>query len=99
MKTNDGRDRGPAEVDYLNISEVIRYIRDLLNMSAFLERGFDSELLDFEKKLELVGWGKDRIRKFVTMAGHNTIYEQSLPHPIPNAGDWREWLKIKAIHK
>lgn len=109
--------RGPAEVDVLNHSEVIQYIRDLLNLSDLLEKGFDSELLLFIQTLRRAGYGEDRIHQFITYASYNTRYGgggrsknemdesyelgigKDVPRALPNAGDQREWKRIKRAHK
>lgn len=90
---------GPCQVD-LNVEwKIVRHIRDLLNLADLLENGFDAELLEFTEQLKDAGWARKQIQGFVTRACCGTRYEQALPHPIPDAGDWREWLKIKTIHK
>lgn len=67
-------ERGPAEVDILSNSEIIQYIRDLLNLSSLLEKGFDSELLLFIQTLKKAGYRDDRIHQFITYASYNTRY-------------------------
>jgi len=88
-----------CQVDLMVEWKVVQYIRDLLNLADLLEKGFDAELLKFTEQLKVAGWGKKQIQDFVTRACYGTRFEQSLPHPIPNAGSWKEWLKIKSIHK
>lgn len=68
-------ERGPAEVDLLSNSEIIQYIRDLLNLSHLLENGFNSELLAFIRKLKRAGYPDSRINQFITYAGYNTRYD------------------------
>jgi len=67
-------ERGPAEVDVLSNSEIIQYIRDLINLSGLLENGFNSELLAFIRTLKKAGYSDDRIHQFITYAGYNTRY-------------------------
>lgn len=92
-------DRGPAQVDLCDEQEIVQHIRDLLNLSEFLEKGLDTELHDFIKKLKAIEWSDDKISEFITQAASWTRYEQLIPHSIPSRGEWKEWLKIKAIHK
>lgn len=66
--------RGPAEVDLLEESEIIQYIRDLLNLSTLLKNGFNSEWLVFIKRLKQAGYKDDKIHQFYTYAGYNTRY-------------------------
>ena len=67
-------ERGPAEVDVLSNSEIIQYIRDLINLTDLLENGFNSELLAFIRTLKKAGYNDDRIHHFITYAGYNTRY-------------------------
>lgn len=91
------------EVDLYNRWEIIRYIRDLINLSSLLERGFDEELVRFIKQLKQAGWGSDRIKQFIVKACYNTRYEEMrdifgdrlVPRPFPQAGDWFEYLRNK----
>ncbi len=109
--------RGPAEVDVLSNSEIIQYIRDLINLDGLLEKGFDSELLLFIQTLKRAGYSEDRIHQFITYASYNTRYGgggrtgvdkdesyelgigKDVPRALPNAGDQREWKRIKRAHK
>lgn len=96
-------ERGPAEVDVFEDGEVIQYIRDLYNLSELLEKGVDSVLLAFIRQLKRAGYLDDRIHKFITLAGYGTNYEKCVnmfgekvvPRPIPNRGDYKEWLRLK----
>jgi len=67
-------DRGPAEVDLTAHIEIIQYIRDLLNLSDLLEKGFNTELLNFIRMLIRAGYKESGIHKFITLAGCNTRY-------------------------
>lgn len=97
----------PCQIDLINEKEIIQYIRDLINLTPFLKNGFDAELLTFIKQLKGAGWGKQQIDRFITLASYNTVYENAVnvfgerivPVPIKNRGDWKEWLKIKSLHK
>ena len=66
--------RGPAEVDLTEDKEIIQYIRDLINLSDLLEKGFNVELLIFIRKLRKAGYTEDAIHKFITLAGYGTRY-------------------------
>lgn len=94
---------GPCQVDLCIEWQVVQYIRDLINLSSLLERGFEEELSRFIKQLKQVGWGSDRIHQFITKACYGTRYEDILdvfgrrivPRPLPEAGDWFEYLRNK----
>ena len=100
-------ERGPAEVDLLDDREIIQHIRDLLNLSDLLENGLNTELLIFIRKLKKAGYEDDKVNKFITYAGYNSRFEyltdrsgeKAVPRPIPNQGNWREWRRIKKVHK
>jgi len=68
-------ERGPAEVDLLNQSEVVRYMRDLINLSSLLENGADPLIELFMRKLDEVGYSfKERMR-LLGYASINTRYD------------------------
>lgn len=95
-------DKSPAQVDLHSEREVIQHIRDLVNFSEFLQKGFDNELSDFIKKLSEAGWSKGYISSFLTRGCYGTKYDQvptdfpdHLPTMIPQRGDRREYEKNK----
>jgi hypothetical protein len=90
---------GPCQVDLMNEREVIRYFRDLLNLSHLLKNGLDHEMAEFKKKLKAVGYGAKQISQFVTLSGYGTRYEQLIPRPIPEAGDYREFRRDRSRKK
>lgn len=66
--------RGPAELDLTKDSEIIQYIRDLFNLSELLEKGLNTEMLNFIHMLKRAGYIDERIHKYITLAGYNTRY-------------------------
>lgn len=96
-------ERGPAEVDLLNDREVIQYFRDLFNLADLLENGLNMEILIFIRKLRGAGYTDDRIQRFITYAGYNSRFEyltngngkKLVPRPLPEQGDWKEWLRAR----
>ena len=68
-------ERGPAEVDLMNQSEVVRHMRDLINLSSLLEDGADAALELFTAKLKAAGYSVDTIHRFLTYASTNTRYD------------------------
>jgi len=66
---------GPAEVDLINEKEVIRYIRDLLNLNGLFPVTADEAISKFTKKLLKVGYSRDRIQQLIAYAAVNTRYE------------------------
>lgn len=99
MKTNY-----PAQVDLISEYEIIRYIRDLINLANLLENGFDVELAKFTKQLREAGWGKKEIKSFIEKACYATRYEhitnefgdKIVPANIPEVGDRIEYKRNKA---
>ena len=107
-------ERGPAEVDVLSNSEIIQYIRDLINLTCLLD--FNSELLAFIRTLKKAGYSDDRIHQFITYASYNTRYSgggkgtdlgeeyelgigKDVPRAMPNQGNQKEWQRIRRAHK
>lgn len=68
-------ERGPAEVDLLNQSEVVRYMRDLINLNALLENGADAALDVFMEKLEVAGYSRTARVRLLQYATTNTRYD------------------------
>jgi len=66
---------GPAEVDLINEKEVIRYMRDLLNLNGLFPVTADEAISKFTKKLLKVGYSRDRIQQLTAYAAVNTRYE------------------------
>jgi len=103
MISSEKWERGSAEVDLLNEREVIQYIRDLLNLSDLLEKGFDTELFAFIQTLKKAGYGDDSIHRFYTYAGYGSRFElltdrdghKVVPRAIPEKGEYKEWLRLK----
>ena len=97
-------DSGPCQVYMYSEWQVVQYIRDLINLSPLLERGFEEELSKFTKKLKQVGWGDHQIHQFITKACYGTRYEKMedvfgdriVPRPLPEAGDRFEYLRNKS---
>lgn len=95
--------RGSAEVDVVNEKEIIQYIRDLLNLSDLLEKGFDEELLAFIHTLKKAGYGDDSVHRFITYAARGSRFEVAedsrgnrvVPRAIPEKGEYKEWLRLK----
>ena len=81
--------------------EVIRFFRDLFNLSSLLKRGLNEEMLLFIRQLSAHGWGQKQIHEFITKAGRYTNYEYAedssgnrvVPRAIPERGDRREYLR------
>jgi len=71
----ENRERGPAEVDLLNQSEVVRHIRDLINLSPLLENGADPLIELFLDKLKGVGYSFEECLRLLTYAATNTRYD------------------------
>ena len=84
-----------AQVNLLESREVVRYFKDLLNLSKFLKNGLDYELAKFRKQLVEVGWSEGYIFKFLHIAACGTVYERYIPSPIPNQGDQKEFERNK----
>jgi len=97
----------PCCPDLTDEKQVIRYIRDLLNLSNLLEHGFDEEFTRLIKILKELGWSSDWITRMLTYASTNTRYEylvdyfgkRIVPRPLPERGDQREWRRIKSRAK
>ncbi len=68
-------ERGPAEVDLLNQSEVVRYMRDLINLNPLLENGADAALEIFLEKLEVAGYSFEARTRLLSYASTNTRYD------------------------
>lgn len=71
----DEWERGPAEVDLLNQYEVVRYIRDLINLSGLLENGLDEELNSFMQMLRAAGYSDTVRQRLLNFATTNTRYD------------------------
>ena len=103
MISSEKWERGSAEIDILNEREVVQHIRDLLNLSDLLERGFDMELLAFIRTMRQAGYGDESIHRFITYAGRGSRFEvledkygdKVVPRAFPEKGDYREWLRLK----
>jgi len=101
------RSRRPAEVDFLNPTEIVQYLRDLLNLSDLLEGELNTMMLSFTKKLFNTGWGQIQVHQFITAAGYRTRYDELqdfegyrvVERPLPQRGEWKEWRKLKARSK
>jgi len=86
--------RGPAEVDLTNQHEVVRYMRDLINLSSLLEQGADSELSIFMSKLKAAGYSDTARQRLLQYASTNTRYDhltdvlgrKLVPRVIPDGG-------------
>lgn len=72
----------PAQVDLLSDREIVRYMRDLLNLHDLIEGGMESRMEKLKRRLLEVGWGKDMIHNMVMRASHNTRYEKLIPPTI-----------------
>jgi len=87
-------ERRAAEVDLLDQHEVVRYIRDLINLSELLENGLDEELNSFMQMLRAAGYSDEVRQKFLGYATANTRYDHMtdgfgrnlVPRVIPNNG-------------
>lgn len=88
-----------CQVNLLEPFEIIRYIRDLINLSDLLENGFGAELLKFIKQLKKEGWAKVRIDAFISAAGFYTRFERDLPRIYHESGSQREYEKGKSRRK
>lgn len=64
----------PAQVDILNERSIILHIRALLDFHDLLLNGYETEFLNFTKKLHDVGWGENRINEFVQAASAGSRY-------------------------
>jgi len=87
---------GSCQVDLLDEYQVIRYFRDLLNLSDLLDKGLDYEMLKFIKQLKAVGYDDKHVSEFITLAGYGTRYEQLIPRLIPSNGDYGEFQRSKS---
>jgi len=85
-----------AHVNFHDSRDVIRYFRDLFNLSKLLKNGLEYELAKFRKQLLEAGWSEDRINQFQCVATCGTVYEQYIPRPIRNRGDWKEYFKNRS---
>jgi len=87
-------ERGAAEVDLLNQYEVVRHIRDLINLSPRLVNGLDEELNSFMQMLKAAGYSDKVRQKFLSYATTNTRYDRMtdsfgrnlVPRVIPDGG-------------
>ncbi|MBE3101803.1 MAG: hypothetical protein IMZ47_05980 [Firmicutes bacterium] len=92
----ENRERGPAEVDLLNQSEVVRYMRDLINLSSLLENGADPLIELFMDKLKEAGYSYKERQRLLTYAATNTRYDHMtdeggrnlVPRVIPNGAGY-----------
>lgn len=75
MISSEKWERGPAEVDMLNQSEVVRYMRDLMNLNPLLENGADAELEIFMEKLTEAGYSFEARMRLLSYASTNTRYD------------------------
>ena len=85
-----------AEVDLLNQSEVVRYIRDLINLAEVMQGNLDDTLFDFTSKLKNAGYSAKAIQQLLIYASTNTRYDhvtddfgnQIVPRAIPDGSKY-----------
>jgi len=72
-------ERGPAEVDMLDTREVVRYIRDLLNLSELIgKEETEEKLYQFQVALTSAGYSKKNISRFIEYATNHTLYDEKV---------------------
>jgi len=72
----------PAQVDLLDEREIVRYMRDLLNLHDLIEDGIEERMERLKRQLLGMGWSKDKVHDMEMRASHNTRYERLIPPPI-----------------
>ena len=88
-----------ATLDLTDKREIIQTLRDLINIGPMLEIDLDEEIFKFLKRVEEAGWPREMISSFKEQACNWTIYEQYLPRPIPERGDFWKYAQAQKMSK
>ena len=88
-----------STLDLTDKRVIVQHLRDLLNVGPMLQIDLNEEILKFLRKAEEVGWARELLSDFLERACNFTIYEQYLPHNIPERGDFWKYAQAQKMTK